>query len=55
MSASTTGGVGGCDIVVVWISNTCGSSIIGVWSCTMGGCLGGSPTYGGLMNGWDII
>ena len=55
MSASIDVGAGGCGIDDVWTSNTGGSDIIYVLLCTMGGCLGGSPSCGGLMNGWDIL
>jgi len=55
MSASIVAGAGGCCIATEWMGNTGGSGIIYVSSWTMGGCLGGSPSCGGLMNGWDSM
>ena len=55
MSASIVAGAGGCCIATEWTGNTGGSGIIYVSSWTMGGCLGGSPNCGRLMNGWDSM
>ena len=55
MLASAATSAGGCGIVAEWTGNTGGSGIIYVSSWTMGGCLGGSPNCGRLMNGWDSM
>ena len=50
---STSVGAGGSSIAIV-ATDYCGASdSISVSSCTMGGCLGGSPGCVGLMKGWD--
>ena len=55
MLASTGVGAGGCGTAIVSTGNIGGCGITDVGLCTVGGCLGGSLSYGKLMNGWDII
>ena len=55
MSALAAAGASGPGIAVEWTSNIGGFGTINVSSCTTSGCLGGFPTCGRLMSGWDIL